>query len=105
MRPLLVVLFFARLAAADADLCMPFSRGMVPETTPQARSCDVTAGRLLHRLRRLCERFPGTTICVRFLGPNPWVVSEGNACIIPSPTLAECCAAGAPLLDPTLHCP
>src|SRR5215831_12363763 len=105
MKVLLLVLLFAATVRADADICMPYSRGVVPSTRLQARQCDHAAGRIFRQLRRLCTRYPGINICIRFLGPNPWLVSERNACNFPSPTLEECCAAGETLLMPGLTCP
>jgi len=107
MKALALIVLLATAARADVQYCRLDFGGALPETLTQVRQCHRLEGQIFRRLRRLCDKYPGTNICVRFLrnntpwNTNPWGVGEGDACSLPLPTLAECCTAGFSVLGAT----
>jgi hypothetical protein len=74
----------------------------VPHKGPEFAWCGRLEAAALRRLRRVCDRFSGTDICVR--NPNLFAT---YGCRVPLATVAECCAAGYPVIgfDGKSQCP
>lgn len=99
-----LVLLLPVTLCADVNLCtLRIGSGVVPvSNTRAAHQCLRHALRIKRQLQRLCGQAGGTEICVRLLAdPLVWTAP----CGAPIPTLAECCAAHAPLLLPDTTCP
>ena len=104
VKTLLLLVLLGGIARADESFCaLQLGNGIIPQTGHQRVQCHGMSYRVFRALHRLCKRFPGTNICVRFLEDDQFAV-EANACGPPAATIEECCAAHCRLFIPGTSC-